>query len=482
VPAYAEGGRLVEVMAPQKVFIQSFLGFFCAKEPERAQTRHQLNIEEVVMKKFSLLTLLALGIFGLILTVLPTDALAIHKGAGDLTCGACHTMHNSQGGVDLEGAAGGSLVLLRGVVTGREDIHNFCLNCHASDGSQAGDTHSPHSETAPKVLLANAVGGGSTWVESSFLNVIGAGGDFQDACGDVSAGVWDCVTTDGAVSQGKGHSLGQTAVTPPGAADGAVAAFSCTACHDPHGTDNAASTSINKFRILKFAPANSGDSIELTDADHTSWVGGITGLFGAGGDNYDPVDKDTGVLFGAGTGQEVDGIWPIYSGNTALNAVPAAADAARSNSYGLGNTGGMSKWCATCHDNWHDGVGNSPANDAGGGDWNRHPVDNTLTGDGTTTSGAGVTVIDTTNYDVTTAGQALPVALPAAAAQRVWYLNKGVSENVDSVFCLSCHFAHGGPYFDNLRWDYLSVVGAGSQTANPIASTTGCQLCHNRGG
>lgn len=407
-----------------------------------------------------------------------TTAMAIHKGSGDLVCGGCHTMHNSQGGGanTLGGSSGGSLVMLRGAVTSREQIHNFCLQCHSSDGAQsiAGTLFAPHTQSAPKVLLQSTTA--NKWSETSFFNIIGGGGDFQYACGDVASGVWNCATVDGATALGKGHSLGATAVTPPGAADGPIAAFTCTSCHDPHGTNSASSADINKFRNLRKIPTGSGStSVALTSGDHLSWVGGITGALDAVGTNFIPVSQATGT---ATSGATLTAIWPVFRGT--LTGTPAT-DAANSNAYG-GGAAGISRWCSTCHDNWHEGT--TPGNIAGGqgaaGDWKRHPVDNVLD-EGVTfgQSGAGVDIFDPTNYNAATVGTVLPVA-SSQGADKVFYTTAG-NATTDKVMCLSCHFAHGGPYNDNLRWDYTSAVSAGDQTGNGVPSTKGCQLCHNRG-
>lgn len=382
-----------------------------------------------------------------------TSAFAVHKGAGDLTCGNCHTMHNSQGGGanTLGGATGGSLVLLRADLGtgGRENIHRLCLQCHSDAGSQANTQHAPKTVYAPKVHSL-----GATWNQDTHLTAIGAGGNFYP---QVNADATFSLS-ETSVALGTGHSLGLTAVTPPGG-DTAIAGFSCTSCHDPHGTASATDALVNKFRNLRRSATEAGlnAGVQLTAADHTSWVGGIQGT------NF------TGIALtgGAGVGAIA---WPV------INASPTntpLTDSAASNSYG-GGTGGISKWCAQCHDNWHEAI---VAGNASGSDWKRHPVDNLLN-DGTTTSGALVTIIDTTNYSAiaTTPGQYLPVA-DGAATNRVFYLT---SATEDKVMCLSCHFAHGGPYYDNLRWNYTSAVSAGGQTGNGIPSTRGCQLCHNR--
>ncbi len=422
------------------------------------------------MKKLLIAAALSLGI-GLFAA---SESQAVHKGAGDLTCGQCHTMHNSQGGSSLGGNTNGSLILLRGAVSTRAEIHNFCFQCHASDGAQATNAFQPHSNSAPKILL-DSVNITTKWNQGSAFNIIGSGGDFQYACGNVVSGVWNCSSIDGAgVALGKGHSLGATNVTPPGANDGPLAAFTCTSCHDPHGTDNAANTTISKFRNLRKTPTDSGATsvaVDLTSGSatqHKSWVGGISGTFGGGG-NYIPVNQATGASYGVATASRST-IWPIYQGT--LTGI-LATDAANSNAYG-GGANGLAKWCATCHDKWHE---LNVAGNQNGNDWQRHPVDNVLQ-DASPTSGDGVTIFDATNYSVTTAGQVLPVA-SGSTTNRVFYMASATS---DKVFCFSCHYAHGGPYYDNLRWDYQSSVSVGDQTGNGVPSNRGCQLCHNRGG
>jgi len=428
------------------------------------------------MKRLLIAAVLSLGI-GLFAA---SESMAVHKGAGDLTCGQCHTMHNSQGGSSLGGNTDGSLILLRGAVTTRAQIHNFCFQCHASDGAQAvaNTAFQPHGNGAPKILLDSTIS--SKWTQGMSFNRIGSGGDFQYACGNAVGGVWDCASVDGGTALGKGHSLGATNVTPPGG-DAAIAEFTCTNCHDPHGTDSTSNATINKFRNLRKTPTGSGtislgtgvvDVTSGSTSEHKSWIGGISGTFGGGG-NYIPVDQANGDQFGSATAS-VRGIWPIYKGSTALLGDGSATDAVRSNAYG-GGTNGLAAWCATCHDKWHEnGAG---ATNSSGQDWRRHPVDNYLV-DGTPTSGDGVTIIDMANYNATTDGTVLPVA-SGTATTRVFYKTNTAT---DKVFCFSCHFVHGGPYNDNLRWDYTSAVSLGDQTGNGVPSNRGCQLCHNRGG
>lgn len=428
------------------------------------------------MKRLLLAGLLTVGI-GMLSA---SPSLAVHKNYQNmLTCGNCHTMHNSQGSTttdngngSLGGSPGGSLILLRGVVSSRAEIHNFCLQCHGSNGAQASNTFGDDNHPAPKVYINAQGGAGNSAVAGTLddFSVIGAGGDFSAELSGDSSG-WSLTASGSTMAQGKGHSLGATNVTPPGG-DAAISAFSCTNCHDPHGAYTTSTAISNKFRNLRVnatgAELRSGVTL---NNDIKSYVGDPTAT--------------TPIFQVNGTGNDVasTNIWPLYDDDANLVGT-LAGDSGRSNTYpvtagaGLG-TDGVSRWCAQCHDQWHEAI---QTNNNASPDWKRHPVDNPLT-DATPNSGAGVLIIDTTNYPFpdgsATGFKALPVAATTAAGNGVAYLVSGNAAN-SKVFCLSCHFAHGGPYYDNLRWNYTSSVGQGSQAGNSIASNVGCQLCHNR--
>ncbi|MBI5236551.1 MAG: hypothetical protein HY886_09940 [Deltaproteobacteria bacterium] len=425
--------------------------------------------------------LIVAAVFSLGLGLFATsqDAQAVHKNYDNtLTCGNCHTMHNSQGSTatgdgnaSLGGSAGGSLILLRGAVSSRAEIHNFCLQCHASNGAQAGSTFNPGGHTAPKVYIDGKLGAGNSAVAGTLdsFAVIGAGGDFSREISGNSSG-WTTGTT---VAQGYGHSLGALTVTPPGG-DASISAFSCTNCHDPHGAYDASTATVNKYRNLR---------ISATGASSNSGVTLNSGIKSHVGDRSGPNPARFTPLGTQGTVAATNRTWPLYDNDAALTGTPAS-DVSRSNTYPVAaadgsGTDGISKWCAQCHDNWHENIVTANK-DSNGSDWHRHPVDNKLL-DATPQSGASVTIIDTANYGAQIATyKALPIADINGTASGVAYLPTGQEAN-SKVFCLSCHFAHGGPYYDLLRWDYLASVGpAGSQSGNSIASTVGCQLCHNR--
>jgi len=394
-----------------------------------------------------ILAIFTLSVAGLLVMV-ATPSMAVHKNYNNqLVCGGCHTMHNSQGSTsatdqDLGGPSGGAIVLLRGAVASRSQVHNLCGGAgNDFDGVLADLTDDDFSK-------------------------IGAGGDFSAAIVKSGTG-WVTTADDIAVAVGKGHSLGLTTVTPPGASDPAISDFTCTSCHDPHGAYTTPTTEANRFRNLKITPRGSGNSVTLNT--------NIRSYIGYGG----CTDATNSWTKGYNAGGNSVFVWPLFDPSNLPDWSTDTSDCAGNvNAYGVDEPGtnGISNWCATCHDLWHE---ENAAGNVNGQDWNRHPVDNLLQEAGSLSSGGDVVIVDTTNYATArTQKRPLPVADTTGGAA-VFYLKAG-AEATNKVFCLSCHFAHGGPYYDNLRWDYLSAVDSGSQTANSISSITGCQLCHNR--
>lgn len=305
-----------------------------------------------------LLTFLAACLF----VFFPVMAGAVHKGAGNLVCGSCHTMHNGQGGVGMAGASGGSIVLLNANVTSRATSHKLCLQCHASNGGLAGVSHAPQNVIAPKVYSD------ATWNDDMAFNQIGAGGNFSTEL-DTN---WDTTTP---ASLGFGHSLGATNVMPPGATDGdaALPYLTCISCHDPHGANTAGNDgNTNLFRNLRVNATGAGQNsgIAFRGTVYTvyccDWQPGYGtyGYYYAGGKYYyfwtggfgngtaeqtrwlfrSYVGGVNGTYFG---GSETDNagqvIWPVYRGN--LTADPVT-DTPNSNSYPNQNNVDMSRWCS----------------------------------------------------------------------------------------------------------------------------------------
>ncbi|MBE9502710.1 MAG: hypothetical protein IME96_00870 [Proteobacteria bacterium] len=346
-------------------------------------------------------------------------------------------------------------------MTDRGSIHKLCLQCHGVGGSMASTAFAPHGERAPIVYGGNLI----NWDETKDFSQIGAGGDFfmeLDSNFDL--------TTEGAENAlGYGHSVGLVNANPPGFAleSPFTNNFSCTICHDPHGAKKVTTSGYDNFQIKHGTGINTFRNLKLYAvffppyygimSETSSWVGGITGEFGTAGSNYTPVQVN-GVP-----------IWPIYKEDATI--------AANNNVYDGTGAEGMSGFCAQCHTYWHEAKAPDWGQDnRAGEDWKRHPVDYVI--NSSDVSGASVNTINWSHYDSIPAGFKLPAANAGADLNQEFYYAD--ADNEDKVFCLSCHFAHGGPYYDNLRWDYVSAVGNGTQSGNSLASNKGCQICHNR--
>jgi cytochrome c553 len=389
------------------------------------------------------------------------------------------------------GANTGSFILLRTSVADRSELHNFCLQCHSEAGAQAAvqNNSGVWLTTPPKVHLTTVWDGGN-------FSTLGGGGVFN---GTYAAGVYTPEGTDlggptpATTGLGKQHSIGATTIFPPGnsvtgtsAATGSLTTFSCTSCHDPHGTSTT-TNAINKYRNLKAGAAmqtlgalNYWSDMAAFGDLATSYVGGVGGSATGG----------TGIAAALN-------VWPVWRSATSQNSyktMPVGAPVITLGGSAIvpppnagANNVGMSAFCAQCHGAWHEArqVGGVNLN-VSGDDWKRHPVNNALVVAGSELSGAGVTIIDFAHYNnegdtsrapyTTTDATKLPAANVTDVAAARYYAD---SSN-DKVFCLTCHFSHGSIYNDLLRWNYTSAVSAGAQTGNTIASNVGCQQCHNR--
>jgi hypothetical protein len=119
-------------------------------------------------------------------------------------------------------------------------------------------------------------------------------------------------------------------------------------------------------------------------------------------------------------------------------------------SDGFSDPTSISSFCAECHGDYHDssGVGSSSP-------WLRHPTDVALP--------AGAT--EYAQY--TTYSMLAPVARPDPFNVQD---TTEVTPGTDIVMCLSCHRAHGTPYYKLMRWDFRS--------SDLDTALSGCAVCH----
>ena len=331
-------------------------------------------------------------------------------------CSNCHTMHNSQGGVELD-VLGPYQTLLKG----------GCIGCH-SHGTES-QSYSLGTSTVPVV---NYTGGAEP---TSWL----AGGNFYwVADGNDSKGhnVYGLADQDVAITAGEGA---------PGNSDGAGCTIDdchatlavktvtgslpgpggCQGCHlnvmhhadDGTGTKYVGTADAGWYRFLSGHADGSG----VAGIEHSGW-GPSNGT--VGGTNHN----------------EYLGVPEAKTGYTSLT------------------NKSMTAFCCGCHGNFHVEQDSS-------GNWIRHPSDFIIPNSGeysnafSAESGIGI-------YDPCS-----PVARPSGFAG----FNTGdpsgiVYLGIDMVMCLTCHRAHGSPYYKILRWNYKSTTLSDA--------LYGCSKCH----
>ncbi len=348
-------------------------------------------------------------------------------------CANCHTMHNSQNNV-IVGKSSPQKALLK----------SDCLGCHASGGSEA------------IVIL-----GGSSFPQVYHQAVEDlAGGNFAYITGLKTGG-------DG----GSGDQYGHNVVTIPG-----ISVDSIT----------------NSFAPGAFSNGHPGRVFE--NAGIT--CAGAKGCHGIRGNGLSPMDAIRGAHHadaeGVANGSDVASSYRFLLGvkGYEVSDWKNSSPTHHNEYYGLkvpyddlnmnckchsGSVGSYSmipvppdgtigEFCATCHPNFHNAKGTADWPNVAS-PWLRHPSDYALPNRG-----------EYANYNNGT----LIYSTTAPVARTTWpitEISSSVTPGEDAVMCLSCHYAHAGPYPDMLKWDYSKCT---SNSASP--SECGCIICHSAKG
>jgi len=153
-----------------------------------------------------------------------------------------------------------------------------------------------------------------------------------------------------------------------------------------------------------------------------------------------PVAESYRYLYGIKGKEDPD--WERDNSNTSHNEYKGSTNPASVDT--------MSSFCSECHGNFHgtSGAGTSSP-------WIRHPTDKVLP----------VQPAEYAGYTVYS--MVAPLARPDP--DNVAFTN-AVTPGQDIIMCLSCHRAHGSPYYKSLRWNYKS--------SDLATSLSGCSVCH----
>lgn len=326
---------------------------------------------------------------------------AAEAGLAGQTCGACHTMHNSQNGI--------SMTTLNGAGDSARDyllMYRGCLACHTSD--QAGGKLNTDT-SAPAVHHT----GGDPGAGFGY----NAGGSFWYPLDDETKGhnIADLNSPDTNHPGGGANTPGDSGTFDP-------ANLTCTSCH---GSGNMHHANVGG------SDANAGTQVQ------TVWVKGT----------------------GAASYRFLTGsIWGGEKGDWEFSGAAGNIDEDEHNIYSSGgvytsDSNGISSLCNNCHGDFH-GTG-TEGSGSGSSPWARHPTDIGLedTGGefdsyGTYWASVPIAVI---NDDITTTGIVVTMTDYDSMVDRFEY-----------VVCVSCHRAHGSEYHDMLRWSYSSVVAGTS--------------------
>ena len=317
-------------------------------------------------------------------------------------CSSCHTMHYSQGGTALGtwGVSGPYHTLL---VTD-------CIGCHTGTNS-GGNTPYVFSSSEP---VYNSTG---TEADTTTL----AGGNFYwvQAGGDAKGhNVSGLCSADGTLSTPPGFNGGRAAAdnsTPGGGTWPGAQQVTCAGlygCHGSHTVDS---------------------SMEAIRGGHHHGVGDAITVPGS--------SPEGGYRILVGIAGYEDSDWEYRPSANAHNQYK-----------GVDGAGGTDKstisyLCAQCHGQFHDGTENIGSSSP----WLRHPTDYDM----------GNTGVSSEYRDYGGVSNTYQVVTPVGSSD-VSSVKSTVAFADDSIVtCISCHRAHGTPYYKIMRWDYAGSAGGG---------------------
>ena len=331
-------------------------------------------------------------------------------------CSECHTMHNSQNGSAVVGS-GPLDKLLKG----------DCIGCHTGTNTSSTNTPYVHSTSAQY---------GTTGTENPDSNTL-AGGNFRwvandDAYGHNIAGLFteDPLATADTGNNNPGFGSGLTAAdgTTVGS-DWSNNQLTCAGTYGCHGTHSTTS----EMDAVVGTHHNSSTGAVIPSATTPTPADSFRALVGIEG--YEDPDWE---------------FQPTASAHNQYKGVDGAA--------GTDDTT-ISYLCGQCHGTFHQNSNSSSP-------WLRHPTDYDMANSnrsdydeyngGTGTNNTYSVVAPVASSPITSSTVPLSTVTP------------GTTATEDTIVtCISCHRAHGSPYYKMMRWDYATGT-----------NWSYCAICH----
>ena len=334
-------------------------------------------------------------------------------------CSDCHTMHNSQDGTAMAMEWDSTFTSLTLSSNPNETLlTRSCIGCHT--GANTTTT------TIPYVFDPDGPTYGLTGTEATTTTL--AGGNFYWVVSDQTKGhnvSGICSTADSILLVPPGFDNGRAAgdgtIPGNGAGWNSGTRITCAGTYGCHGSHN-------------------------TESQAEAIHGGHHGLSGPA--ITTPQESAADYRFLVGIAGYEDSDWefrPLAAEHNQYKGLDSPEDS---------ETSTISYHCSQCHGTFHDDV-----SDTNTSPWLRHPTNfdmgSTAAGSEYRSFGGG----GTPAYDVIT-----PLASSNVSSVKA---TVAFTDDTMIVTCISCHRAHGSPYYKSMRWDY-----AGSNTGGH------CAKCH----
>ena len=403
-------------------------------------------------------------------------AYAMHSG-GTGYCEACHTMHNSLGGVSAR--KGGTVDVGVNYLLKGSDQSSTCLNCHASVTPQNTTTGNGIS-----IMTYPIPGATAPYYRSP-------GGDFAWIGKTYGTGTQNPGYTHGHNINAIDYGLpvgSPLATTAPGGTY-LQSHLHCSSCHNPHSSSRLTGNPVSS--------SNEYNSITSSGALQPSAIGPITGSGSSSGFGTIALPTPAAPLGVYRLLGDVGYVPVSYSGGSPFSNPPPVAVAPSTynlteatNEVRVAYGSGMSQWCANCHAAIYANVAtgsagnhihpNGPAalltataNISGSTTYSYANIYNAYISSGNLTGKQPTSYTSLVPYeegisDMGTLGSHATYTAPM-------YTTAGPSTGTENVHCLTCHRAHASGFPQATRWynnyQFITLAGGVWPGATPGSSS-----------